>query len=91
MSKVIIYLVATMALSTQAFAGVECDCNLVYPVVGNYEANFTVTRVTGIFQIDADSACKKAVIGKMNSLVLKPKVYSHRLVNCISTAPVITE
>jgi hypothetical protein len=89
MSKV--FFAALLSLASYSYAGVECDCNLVYPVVGNYEANVTVTRVTGIFKIDADSACKNAVISKMNSMIIKPKVYSHRLVNCISTAPVVTE
>lgn len=88
MSKV--FFAALLSLASYSYA-VECDCNLVYPVVGNCEANITVTRVSGILQVNADAACGRAVVNKVNSMILKPRVYSHRLVNCISTAPVVTE
>ena len=91
MKKMLIYAFSATLLGSTAMATVECDCNVVYSVTRTYEVNLPVTRVSGYFQVDASARCESEVKKAVNSWLIKPKVYSSRITNCISTRPVVTE
>lgn len=91
MKRIAFLVLGLVASTSTVFAGVECDCNLVVGVTQNYQARLPVSRVAGVFQIDAGARCESDVKAKVKSMIIQPKAFTSQLSNCVQTSPVVTE
>lgn len=89
MKKIIISAITMASLISSA--SVVCDCNILIPVTANYELNQTIGTVQGLTTLDASYTCSQKVKEQVYKLLIKPKTYSSKLLNCVSSNPVVTE
>lgn len=91
MKKICILILSSLTISSASMASVNCDCHLVYSLTNSYDINLPVTSVSGYFQLDASQRCEMEVKKVVSTWIIKPKVYTSSITNCVYTSPVVTD